>query len=118
MERSRLLIAAARKRLDSPRAKEVPMSRTVKATALTGVRSLAVLLLGGGLLTAPVMAGAHDDGGDDEGDTIHRTRPHQQFGSRELQITTVSTRNDLVTGGDVLVRIGAEARIPLGDVRV
>ena len=56
------------------------MSRTVTATALTGVRSLAILLLGGSLLAAPAMAREHgdgdDDGRDDEGDTIHRTRPH------------------------------------------
>lgn len=94
------------------------MNRTVKATALTSVRSLAVLLLGGSLLAAPALAREHDDRDDDEGDTIHRTRPHEQLGSRELQITTVSTRNDLITGGDVLVRIRAEAHIALGDVGV
>jgi hypothetical protein len=33
---------------------------------------------------------------------------HSQRGSSEIQITTVSARNDMVTGGDVLVRISAK----------
>ena len=51
-------------------------------------------------------------------DTIDRTREHIQLGSREFTIDTVSTRNDLISGGDVLVRIGVARRIELPEVRV
>jgi hypothetical protein len=51
-------------------------------------------------------------------DTIDRTREHVQLGSREFVITTVSARNDLISGGDVLLRIAVARRIALAEVRV
>lgn len=51
-------------------------------------------------------------------DTIHHSHEHRQLGSRDLVITTVSARNDLITGGDVLVRIDVDRRIALDRVAV
>jgi hypothetical protein len=51
-------------------------------------------------------------------DTIDRTHEHVPVGSREFVITTVSTRNDLISGGDVLLRIAVARRIALAEVRV
>jgi hypothetical protein len=46
------------------------------------------------------------------------TREHPQQGSHDFRIVTVSAKNDLVTGGDVLVRIDVAAGIPLQSVNV
>ncbi len=46
------------------------------------------------------------------------TREHPQEGSDDFRIVTVSAKNDLVSGGDVLVRIDVDERIPLGSVNV
>ena len=45
-------------------------------------------------------------------------KEHVQEGSRDFAITTLSARNDLVTGGDVLVRVDAAASVALDKVRV
>lgn len=50
--------------------------------------------------------------------TIFLTQPHQQQGSHDFIITTVSARNDLVAGGQVLVRIDAAAHVLLDHVTV
>jgi hypothetical protein len=39
-------------------------------------------------------------------DTVHLTAPHQQIGSGQFVITTVSSRNDLISGDSALVRVG------------
>jgi hypothetical protein len=54
----------------------------------------------------------------DDSSTIARTRPHEQEGSNAFRIATLSARNDLISGGDVLVRIGVAARIPLDRVAI
>ena len=46
------------------------------------------------------------------------TREHPQEGSDDFRIVTVSAKNDLVSGGDVLVRIDVDERIPLASVNV
>ena len=63
-------------------------------------------------------AAAHADNDRDESSTIARTRPHEQEGSRAFRITTLSARNDLISGGDVLVRVEVAARIPLDRVAI
>src|SRR5262249_53514677 len=66
-------------------------------------------------LAAPAAAQDDDDGG---GSTIHLTHAHPQFGSREFDIDTLSARDVLISGGDVLVRVGVDARFQLADVVV
>lgn len=80
--------------------------------ALLVVWAPAALVAGVGLLAAPAAAN------EDEGNTIHRTRPRSQRGSRDFLITTVSTRSDLVSGGDVLVQVDVSLQIPLDEVEV
>src|SRR5260370_577628 len=65
------------------------------------------VVLGIGLAAPPALAF------DDLSNTIQTTHAHQQTGSPEVQITTLSTRNDLISGGDVLVRIDVAAPIAL-----
>jgi hypothetical protein len=65
------------------------------------------------LFPAPVLAGA-----DRDDDTLQRTRPHEQKGSRQFHITTVSSRDDLISGDSVLVRIDVSSGIPLKQVAV
>ena len=82
-----------------------------------GWLGLAAVVTSGVLLAAPALARGGGDGGDDD-DTIHLTRPHHQVGSGVFQIATVSTRNDLVSSGDVLLRVGVAGDIPLDLVAV
>jgi hypothetical protein len=93
------------------------MHRAVRSKISAGTLSLAAFATGLVLvlLAAPAMAREDDD---DEGNTIHRTREHRQIGSREFDITTVSARNDLISGGDVLVRIDVAPHIALTDVAI
>ena len=51
------------------------------------------VVLGIGLFSAPAVAA---------GDTVHLTMPHQQTGSGQFVITTVSSRNDLISGDSAL----------------
>ena len=68
-----------------------------------------VVFAGIGVLSAPVRAGT---------DTVHLTAPHQQTGSAQFAITTVSARNDLISGDSALVRIGVSSLIPVTQVGV
>jgi hypothetical protein len=43
---------------------------------------------------------------------------YRQTGSAEFQITTVSGRNDMISGGDVLIRIDVSSRVPFDRVAV
>jgi hypothetical protein len=52
------------------------------------------------------------------GDTVHLTAPHQQTGSDQFVITTVSARNDLISGDSALVRIGVPSTMPTTQVGV
>ena len=76
----------------------------------------AALTAGLGLFAT--AAYADNDRDRDGSSTIARTRPHEQEGSNAFRITTLSARNDLISGGDVLVRIDVAARIPLDEVAV
>lgn len=62
-----------------------------------------------GLFSGPVHAA---------GDTVHLTAPHQQTGSAQFVITTVSARNDLISGDSALVDIGVSSVIPVAQVGV
>jgi Tannase-like family of unknown function (DUF6351) len=62
-----------------------------------------------GLFSAPVRAA---------GDTVHLTAPHQQTGSGQFVITTVSARNDLISGDSALLRIGVPSLIPVTQIGV
>jgi hypothetical protein len=53
-----------------------------------------------------------------EPSTIQRTSAHVQQGSADFKVETVSSRNDLISGGDVLLRVEIAAAIPLKDVVV
>jgi Tannase-like family of unknown function (DUF6351) len=62
-----------------------------------------------GVLSAPVRAGTG---------TVHLTAPHQQTGSAQFVITTVSARNDLISGDSALLRIAVSPVIPVTQVGV
>src|SRR5262245_52275994 len=52
------------------------------------------------------------------GDTVHLTMPHQQTGSGQFLIMTVSSRNDLISGDGALIRVGVPSVIPLTQVGI
>ena len=52
------------------------------------------------------------------GDTVHLTAPHPQTGTGQFVITTVSARNDLISGDSALVRVGVPAVLPVTQVGV
>ena len=68
-----------------------------------------VLFASIGALSAPGGAGT---------DTVHVTAPLQQTGSTQFVITTVSSRNDLISGDSALVRIGVSSAISVAQVGV
>lgn len=49
---------------------------------------------------------------------LRETKEHSQSGSNDFRIATISARNHLVTGGDVLVQIDVSPSIPLGQIIV
>jgi hypothetical protein len=55
---------------------------------------------------------------ESDGQTPYLTREHVQEGSSAFRIMTVSARNDLISGNDVLVRIEVRTSIPLARVIV
>ena len=75
--------------------------------------SAAVIAASVAVLSAPSRAD-----GEFENTKLTLTRAHHQEGSKAFEIATVSSRNDLISGGDVLVRIGVAAHIPLSQVVV
>lgn len=77
----------------------------------------------GGALAAAALAAilptasiADRDGNN--GKTIFLAHEHKQHGSRDFTIATVSARNDLIAGGQVLVRIDVGAHILLDHVTI
>jgi hypothetical protein len=52
------------------------------------------------------------------GGTVQPTMAHQQTVSGQFAITTVSARNDLISGDSALVRIGVSSVIPITEVGV
>jgi Tannase-like family of unknown function (DUF6351) len=66
-----------------------------------------------GLIPASAVAGA-----DSADDTLQRTSPHEQEGSQQFRITTLSSRDDLISGDSVLVRIEVSSGVPLNQVTV
>jgi len=87
---------------------ETAMSRLLKFRWL----QIAVLfsnVIGFGLFSAPAGAA---------GDTVHLTAPHRQTGSGQFLITTLSARNDLLSGDSALIRVGVSSAIPLTQVGV
>ena len=49
---------------------------------------------------------------------LHLAQEHQQSGSRSFQIVTLSARNDMISGGDVFVRIEVAPGMPLAETTV
>jgi hypothetical protein len=89
------------------------MKNRLESHRFTGrlIVSTLVIIAGMSLLGLPAHA--------NDGDTVPQpTYPHVQQGSNQFQITTLSSRNDLISGGTVLVRIGVSPDIPLADVTV
>jgi hypothetical protein len=72
----------------------------------------ASLFAAAGFLSAPSSADAQIFS------TISRTEPHQQQGSPIFQITTLSARNDLIAGGQVLAQIAVAPEISLAHVAI
>jgi hypothetical protein len=77
-------------------------------------RPLAAAALAAVMAILPIAA--HPD--DNNGKTIFLTDEHKQKGSSDFTITTVSARNDLIAGGQVLVRIDVGAHILLDHVAI
>jgi hypothetical protein len=67
------------------------------------------VVLGIGLFSAPALT---------TGDTVHLTMPHQQTGSGQFLIMTLSSRNDLISGDSALIRIGVPSVTLLTQVGV
>jgi hypothetical protein len=63
-----------------------------------------------GLGSGPLHAGDHD--------RLQQTSPHEQEGSQQFRIITVSSRDDLISGNSVLVRIDISSGIALKQVVV
>src|SRR5689334_8946169 len=78
-------------------------------------RPATVLFAAASMLLAVRPAGAHDN--DDE-PKFRLLKPHKQEGNKDFAISTLSARNDVVSGGDVLARVDVASSIALGDVRV
>ncbi len=57
-------------------------------------------------------------GADSDNSMPYRTKEHRQRGSPDFHIVTVSVRNDMISGNDVLVRIDVASRISLDRVIV
>ena len=79
----------------------------MKTKTLSSIWVLGVLLMG--FVTLSVLAAPV--GADSDEPKARKTREHRQRGSREFQIVTVSTRNDMISGGDVLMRIDVSPRV-------
>ena len=87
------------------------MSRRLETVFLSRL-TIAVLFASViGICQFSAPAGAADD-------TVHLTAPHQQTGSGQFLITTLSARNDLISGDSALIRIGVSSPIPLAQVGV
>lgn len=71
------------------------------------------LLTGIGLFSSPARADTVS-----AGDTVHLTTPHQQQGSTQFRLTTLSSRDDLISGESALIRIDVSSQIPLDKVGV
>lgn len=69
-----------------------------------------------GALTFAVLPGPA--GADPDKPKLRRTGEHQQEGSPRIRIITVSARNDMISGGDVLVRIDASPEVLLDRLAV
>ena len=80
----------------------------------TSVRSITVLFAVGASFAGLIAPAAADS---DE-PKFRLLKEHHQEGNHDFAITTLSTRNDVVTGGDVLVRVDVAPSIALGNVRV
>ena len=96
------------------------MDRLLRRLAHTGRGGgLPKLALLGLLLTVtanwPLPASA---GADVDNSTPYRTKAHQQRGSPDFQIVTVSGRNDMISGNNVLARIDVGSGISLDQVIV
>ena len=50
--------------------------------------------------------------------SLHLAQEHQQSGNRSFQIVTLSARNDMISGGNVLVRIDVAPGVPLAGITV
>ena len=86
------------------------MKRADPGSVVGACLCFAVLIMAGiSLSPASVRAG---------GDTVHLTAPHQQTGTGQFVITTVSARNDFISGDSALVRVGVPAVLAVTQVGV
>jgi hypothetical protein len=86
------------------------MSRRPESVVLNWLPiAVSATIMGVGLFSSPARSGI---------DTVHLTAPHQQTGSGQFVITTVSARNDLISGDSALLRIGVSSLIPVTQVAV
>jgi hypothetical protein len=104
VEKGRLQQSETRS-LDSSNTNESTMGKRRFVSAISFWLPLVLI----GPFSAPAQAGS---------DTVHLTAPHQQTGSTQFVITTVSARDDLISGDSALVRIGVSAPIPVTQVGV
>jgi hypothetical protein len=93
--------------------KETPVLRRQHFHWLRLPMLVAVVATGLGIPLVPSYADSDQDTGP-----IAQTHEHRQEGSGEFQITTLSARNDLISGGNVLVRIDVKSNLSLDQVAV
>src|SRR6266446_6598843 len=80
----------------------------------TSLRSITLLIMVG----ASLVGLAGPAAADSEEPKFRLLKEHHQEGSHDFAITTLSTRNDVVSGGNVLVRVDVAPSIALGNLRV
>jgi hypothetical protein len=80
----------------------------------TSVRSVTALLT----FAAGFAGLSGSAAADSDQPKFRQLKEHHQEGSHDFTITTLSTRNDVVSGGDVLVRIDVAAATALANVRI
>jgi Tannase-like family of unknown function (DUF6351) len=85
------------------------MNRRLVSLSWAPIAVVFAIVMDTGMFSAPARAGA---------DTVHLTMPHGQTGSGQFQITTLSSRDDLISGDSALIRIDVPSLIPLTQVGV
>lgn len=93
----------------SPKTREGIVSRINLESVVAAITFAGVVALF--CLVGPAYA-------DAGGALPRKTKEHAQVGGPDFQITTVSARNDMISGGDVLVQVDVAHGIPINTVGV
>jgi hypothetical protein len=92
--------------------------KTAPIRFAASLRAACLALLMSVLAVLVVLALVSNPAAEPEEQKPYPAREHRQEGSDEFRITTLSARNDMISGGDVLVRIEVAPTVPLARVVV